>query len=116
MHFRNYCILETRDGPLAPIQPADNQRVTETSSASPARSSPCCSQAGFSSVAKSTELAGAHHLISPNSSALPFANFAALIHACDFRREEKHCFAKDYRICDNNYLAVQTSPALRPNN
>lgn len=65
MHFRNYCILETRDGPLAPIQPADNQWVTETSSTSPAQSSPCCSQAGFSSMAKSTELAGAHHLVSP---------------------------------------------------
>jgi len=44
------------------------------------------------------EPAGAPHLISPNSSALPFAVFAALISAHDFRREENHCFAKDYRI------------------
>lgn len=79
MHFRNYCILEMRDVPLAPIQPADNQQVTETSSTSPVRSNPGCSQAGFSSTAKSTEPVGAHPFVSPNSSSLPLAIFAAVI-------------------------------------
>lgn len=68
-----------RDIPPALIQPANNQQVTETSSTSPVRSSPGCSPAGFSSSAKSTEPMGTHPLVSPNSSLLPLAIFAALI-------------------------------------